>query len=204
MATVRLAEAARDAGLLVIFEPTTVPRTDLAEQAAAISDIVKVSQQPNNVMDAWRPTRGASTQFIVETLGSGGTRFRSRLHHRWCAWRELPCVAQSNVRDTAGAGDWLTAGVITRLLSEPVALTAEAIQSAIEYGQRLSSISLSFDGAQGALTALGAATIRQIASNTSLTAVPPQLPTLPLPRKDKSRRPADYCELCLTEVAAIH
>ena len=200
--TVHLARAARDAGLLVIFEPTTVPRTDLAERAATTSDIVKVSQQPSNSMGDWRPNRGATTRFIVETLGSGGTRFRARSQHRWRAWRELPCVAQSNVRDTAGAGDWLTAGVITRLLSEPNTLTDDAMQSAIEYGQRLSAISLSFDGAQGALSVLGAATIRQIASSNSPIEIPRQFPRLRLPLRESAARPAGYCELCLTKVAA--
>ena len=34
-ATIRLAEAARDAGLLVVFEPTTVPRTDAARAGSS-------------------------------------------------------------------------------------------------------------------------------------------------------------------------
>lgn len=202
LATVSLAEAARNVGLLVIFEPTTVPRTALANQAAALSDIVKVSQQPNNGMDAWRPTQGASTRFIVETLGSRGVRFRSRFQNRWCTWREMPCVAQSNIRDTAGAGDWLTAGMITCLLSVPSSLTSDDMHSSIEYGQRLSSLSLSFDGAQGALTTLGAQAIRLFANSTLPIEFPPEVATHPLLPRPKTPQAHGYCELCLTEVAS--
>ena len=40
-ATIRLAEAAREAGLLVMFEPTSVPRTRNAVRAAALSNYLK-------------------------------------------------------------------------------------------------------------------------------------------------------------------
>ena len=201
-ATIRLAEAARDAGLLVVFEPTTVPRTDAAERAAAISDIVKVSKQPSNRMGAWRPRPGASTRFIIETLGSLGTRLRSRKKDRWGDWRLVPCTPQTRVYDAAGAGDWLTAGLLASLLSQPCTPTEYAVHAAIEYGQRLSGLSLWFDGAQGALTALGSATIKQIASENSPIGVPPDVIGLPPQRNHREPQMAGCCELCLTELSA--
>ena len=80
-ATVRLAEAAREAGLLVVFEPTSIPRTVWAKRVAALSDIVKVSRLRlrNSLMDTWHPGRGASTKFIIETLGAHGARFRGTI-----------------------------------------------------------------------------------------------------------------------------
>ena len=197
-ATVRLAEAAREAGLLVMFEPTSIPRTAWAERAAALSDIVKISLQPGHRRGKWRPTSGASTQFIIETLGARGARVQERSTHGWGAWHELPSATQSCVRDTAGAGDWLTAGLITSLLPQPGALAIEAMLASIEYGQRLSAISLAFDGPNGALTALGAPTIKRIARGTFPIQVASWVGRPVLPQKSRTPWPAHCCELCLT------
>ena len=198
-ATVRLAEAAREAGLLVMFEPTSIPRTVWAERAAALSDIVKVSLQSGYNSEKWRLIPGPSTQFIVETLGAQGARVRSRSPRGWGAWQEIPAVAQSCIRDTAGAGDWLTAGLITSLLLQPDALDIDTMRASIGYGQRLSAISLAFDGPSGALTALGAPNIAQVARGTS----PIRIPCIPDSPEcsQRSRTPwtAHYCELCLTD-----
>ncbi len=197
--TVRLAEAARDAGLLIVFEPTTTPRTMHARRAAALSDIVKVSQQPRDAMNRWSPADGASTQFIVETLGSRGTRFRGRSARGWEPWRELPPAEPTCVRDTAGAGDWLTAGLITFLLPERKEITLDAFQAALQYGQRLSALSLAYDGPHGALRELGAAAIRGVPQRTPVAA--PQRQGVS-PATDRSNRSEDdlasSCALCLT------
>ena len=196
--TVRLAEAARDAGLLIVFEPTIAPRTERAERAAALSDIVKVSEQPRGAMNTWHPARGASTQFVVETLGSRGTRFKSRSLRGWGAWRVLPAAERACIRDTAGAGDWLTAGLVTHLLPQRAELTVDAVQAALEYGQRLSALSLAFDGPHGPLRELGAATIRDLSRRPSATEVRPQSPSLAHHRRKRTEHLAACCDLCLT------
>ena len=198
-ATVSLAEAAREAGLLVMFEPTSIPRTAWAERAAALSDIVKISRQPGNRMGTWQPTKGASTRLIIETLGSRGARFRVQSPRGWGEWQVLPAVAQSCIRDTAGAGDWLTAGLIVSLLPYTDAIAIDSIRASIEYGQRLSAISLAFDGPNGALTALGVPFIKQVARDTSPIQVPSLLSRPALPNRNRASSPLDYCELCLSE-----
>ena len=196
--TVRLAEAARDAGLLIVFEPTAAPRTTHSKRAAALSDIVKVSQQPRDAMDRWHPADGASTQFVVETLGSRGTRFRGRSAHRWQPWREVPPPKLTCVRDTAGAGDWLTAGLITFLLPRRTELTVDALHAALEYGQRLSALSLAYDGPHGVLRELGAVTIRGVTERTPMSVVHQQRPSRATDRSTRTERLASLCDLCLT------
>ena len=196
--TVHLAQAARDAGLLTVFEPTTVPRTVLAERGAALSDIVKVSQQPSDTMTKWRPAKGASTKIIVETLGSRGIRYRGRVQRGWSAWRKQPAAERSGVRDTAGAGDWLTAGLLTYLLARPTELTLSSVQAALEYGQRLSALSLAFDGPHGALRELGAATIRQVPLDDPEAMVWPRSSALGPPPRNGSEQDATLCDLCLS------
>ena len=201
-ATIRLAEAARDAGLLVVFEPTAVPRTAAAERAAAASDILKVSEQPKDAMGAWRPSRGASTRFIVETLGSRGLRFRARTPHGWRTWKKAPAVEQSQIRDTAGAGDWLTAGLLAALVGESASLDVDIVGAALEYGQRLSAISLRFDGPSGTLAALGAPTIRRIASGGGPIQLPADLSTFAPEQRNQPSAPAGHCDLCLTKAGS--
>ncbi len=197
-ATVRLAEAAREAGLLVVFEPNTIPRGGFADRAAELSDIVKVSQQPSNRMGTWQPTSGASTKLIIETLGQRGVRFRVRSPRRWGAWRERPAPSQTCIRDTAGAGDWLSAGLIASLLMSADAITFDTVGASIEYGQRLSAISLAFDGPNGALATLGAPQIRQVANDSAPVRVDSLRSEPALPNGNRPPKSSDYCDLCLS------
>ena len=199
LATVRLAEAAREAGLLVVFEPTSIPRTFWAKRVAALSDIVKVSRLRYGLMDTWHPGRGASTKFIIETLGAQGARFRGRRRRGWGSWQGLPAPSQSHIRDTAGAGDWLTAGLITSLLPKSDALAIDTIRASIEYGQRLSAVSLAFDGPGGALAALGMPTIEEIARSESRIEVPSVQVHVGRSQENSQQSPAEFCGLCLSE-----
>ena len=67
--TICLARAAREAGLLVMFEPQSVPRTDRAKDAAALSDIVKMSRRPGHGRRDWELCPNGSTKLVIETLG---------------------------------------------------------------------------------------------------------------------------------------
>ena len=196
-ATVSLAEAAKEAGLLVIFEPPTIPRTANAQNAAKLSNIVKVSQQPRNVMDDWIPTRGPSTECIVETLGSQGARFKVRSKRGWRTWREIPAIEQPRVHDAAGAGDWLTAGIITYLLREGVTPDSDTIEAALDYGQRLSAMSLGFYGPHGALVVLGAETIGRLTRGDRPVELPTELSGTK-PKEHRTSMPGERCQLCLS------
>ncbi len=106
---------------------------------------------------------------------------------------EQPCA-----RDAAGVGDWLTAGLLSRLLREPTDLATDTICTALEYGQRLSALSLPFDGPHGLLTALGTPAIRRAMGNTGLGDMLSELPALPPMPETLGSWSEDCCELCLT------
>ena len=197
-ATIRLAKAAREAGLLVMFEPPSVPRTANAECAAALSNIVKISLKPGQYPGKWQPPEEAHTQFIVETLGAQGVRIRSKRADEWDMLRECPAIQQEVIRDTAGAGDWLTAGLLCSLLQSGDAIGAEQLDASIEYGQRLSAISLAFDGPQGALTALGAKAMKRMADSPGPFAIASETISHTTIESNYTRRHLDHCGLCLT------
>ena len=201
-ATLHLAEAARKAGLLVMFEPPTLPRTDRAKRAAALSDIVKVSVRHDSRGRGWHLGKDASTRFIIETLGAKGVRFRARTPHGWGEWQELPAIPQSRISDTAGAGDWFTAGLLTSLSCRPGLIESDTMLAAIQYGQRLSAISLAFDGPSGALAALGAPTIKETAKGASPMLFPSETCLIESQiRRNANFQLASHCELCLTAKA---
>ena len=117
----------------------------------------------------------------------------------WEPWRELPPAEPACVRDTARAGDWLTAGLIPFLLHVRKDITLDALQAALQYGQRLSALSLAYDGPHGALRELGAAAIRAVPQRTPVAAPQRQGVSLTTDRSKRSAGDrASSCALCLT------
>lgn len=198
-ATLRLAAAAREADLLVLFEPQTVPRTALAKSAAELSDVVKVSRQHNSRGNHWDPGTEASTHFVIETLGASGARFRARSGGQWGEWNESRAVPPARIKDTAGAGDWMTAGLLSCLLRQPGGASLDSIPTAIEFGQRLSAISIAFDGPQGALATLGVSTIKHVANCAGAILVPDCAEERGPREAQCTGAQSLCCELCLTE-----
>ncbi len=198
-ATVSLARAARNAGLLVVFEPNSVPKTALAESAASLCDILKIALTHNETHLRWRAIQGMTSQFIVETLGGEGVRLRTRSNLGEESLIALPPANQPCIRDEAGAGDWLSAGLIVALMAHPNPRDKDALLTAIDYGQRLSAISLAFDGPGGALTALGAPRIDQMARSNLPLRIPPGIyDNVKKPRAHEPGR-SNICFLCLSD-----
>lgn len=169
--TVHVAEAAREAGLLVMFEPTAMPRTSLAIRAGSVSDIVKFSRRKKQFRTSWMPTLGSPTRFLVETLGEEGVQIWPWLEDRWGEDTVLPAIKPSSICDTAGAGDWLSAGVLTHQLLRQRSLTLEGILRSVEIGQRLSALSLEFSGPSGVLMALGSEALAQAVTRSKSSCI---------------------------------
>lgn len=200
-ATLFLARAARDAGLVVMFEPPSFPRTRRALYATELSDIVKISHSPSKPPLNWTLVQGGPARLVIETLGAGGVRFAHRSKLAWSRWKEIPSLSPVNIRDTAGAGDWLTAGLLTRLLPQANSHTIDPhmVVASIEYGQRLSAISISFDGPGGALQELGAAEIIRVANTSGPVSGFSTTQRIRSSQSNSLPKQSQYCEACLTE-----
>ena len=198
-ATLLLAAAAHEAGLLVMFEPPNIPRTDRALRAAELSDIVKTSRRPGYRERDWELRPDAATRFIVETLGPKGVRVRHRSSTEWGEWQNIPPFPAGQIKDTAGAGDWMTAGLLTTLLPQKDTIGIDPLLASIECGQRLSAISIAFDSPAGALTSLGSSTIERIANGTALVHGPCDSQVSVSTKAGCMLTPSACCELCLTQ-----
>jgi fructokinase len=159
---VTLAEHARLAGALVVFEPSAESDPALLDDAIAAAHVVKIAADRRrgneSVLTAKRPA------LIIETLGADGLRYsKSSAGKR--VWKSLPAFPVKDLRDSAGAGDWCTAGIISQLGSlGPIGLAGaptSTVEHAIRQGQAMASWTCRYDGARGGMYAVTPAEFQQ-------------------------------------------
>lgn len=150
-----LARACAEQGAAVIFEPSSVGNPALFREAWGIANVVKYSHErlhelPADLESSDKP------QLQIETTGKEGLRYRTRLPKcRKRGWQSLAAISAPQVNDTAGAGDWCTAGLIHKLFrcgsAELFNADDDTIQGALRYGQALAAWTCGFEGARGGM-----------------------------------------------------
>ena len=150
-----LARRCADLGAAVVFEPSSVGNPSLFREAWKLADVVKYSHERLHELPfELEATSGPRLQ--IETLGRDGLRYRTRLPaSRSRTWQHLEAIPATRVRDSAGAGDWCTAGVIHRLFPEGASgiesVGDAGVRDAIRYGQALAAWTCGFEGARGGM-----------------------------------------------------
>lgn len=179
---VDLARRGREAGALVVFEPTGVGDPGAFARALAAAHVVKYP-------DARRGALGeavgrAAPVAQVETRGARGLRVRVRGGR----WRELGAATARDLRDASGSGDWCTAGLLHHLASAGLrgggACEDEgAVLAALRAGQALAALNCGYHGARGAMYALSRAEALAVAAGGEPppTREPPPEPPRPAP-----------------------
>lgn len=157
--SIMLAKESAERGALIVFEPSGVGDPKLFQEAVSISHIIKYSRE--RMGDSLKLSN--RTMLEIQTLGSEGLRYRSCLDSvKTKGWEHLdPCQA-SSVRDTAGAGDWCTAGIIHRLGQGGVTkfekTSLSNLERALRFGQALAAWTCGFEGARGGMYEVDQAT----------------------------------------------
>jgi hypothetical protein len=135
---------------VVVFEPSAVGQDlDLFVRAARTAHIVKYADERLGDLSAYH-LRPDGVE--IQTRGSHGLRFRAGTTDR--SWTYLSAFRLPFVHDTAGAGDWCTAGMLYELFGTTgTAWTTdrEAIEYALTFGQALSTLNCMTEGARGLL-----------------------------------------------------
>lgn len=150
---VELARHYRRSGALVVFEPSAV-----GEDAALFSDALRTAhivKYADDRMSDLCDFEDSELLVEIQTLGSRGLRFRSRsLDARWMS---LGAYELPRLWDTAGAGDWCTAGMIYILLEDGQpnqrGIDYNSLTRALAFGQVLSTLNCLTEGARGLLAA---------------------------------------------------
>jgi fructokinase len=151
-----LAEQARAAGAIVFFEPSAASNPTHLKEALNLAHIVKVSSDRIETNEAVLTC--TQPKVVIETKGSKGLRVRfvrskgKRVSRRW---HQMPPIRVERLRDTAGAGDWCTAGIIHMLGAGGAEgiedLTLREVQQGIKVGQAMASWACGFDGPRGGM-----------------------------------------------------
>lgn len=129
-------------GGIVMFEPNGPGRRGLTAEAIGLADILKVSEDRVASLESLLSST-PNQQVQVRTRGAKGLEFRIG-HGAWHARRARPV----RVSDSAGAGDWVTAGLLAYLTENP-RLTHRNISDGLSLGQSLAALSCAFVGARG-------------------------------------------------------
>lgn len=137
----------------MVFEPsTTGDDEELFAAALKSSHIVKYA---DDRMDELAGFELRPNTIEIQTCGAKGLRFRASALGG--AWHVLGAYELSHLADTAGAGDWCTAGLLFSLLSERTGSreywNAETVMRSLAFGQALSTLNCLTVGARGLLDA---------------------------------------------------
>jgi fructokinase len=150
-----LAKFNKSNGALIVLEPSSLGDLKLFKEALETSHIIKFSnERVKNYADLF-PVQ--QTYLEIETLGKEGLRYRYDKFKKAHKWRYIDSFKMDEdlVIDSAGAGDWCTAGIINSLggngASSFFEFENDDIENALEYGQALGAINCCYDGARGTM-----------------------------------------------------
>ncbi|QEK50680.1 carbohydrate kinase [Pedobacter aquae] len=147
-ASIDLAKAYKATGTTIFFEPSSVKDQKGFQQSLELADVLKFAQDRIPEYDLLYPV--ASVPLEIQTLGSLGLKYRKKGEK---SWTKLAGYSIENVIDSAGAGDWLTSGIIMNLFknkgSNLSELSTDKIEFALHFGQALSAMNCTFEGARG-------------------------------------------------------
>lgn len=146
-ASIDLAKAHKENGATIFFEPSSIKDEKGFRKCLEVADILKFSEDriPNYT------TIFPKGQALIEilTLGEKGLRYRRKDSAKWSG---VKGYVIEHVLDTAGAGDWCTAGIISMLFTNNCHLESvsnKELETVLKFGQVLSAINCTFEGARG-------------------------------------------------------
>lgn len=169
-ASVELARKYWENGAIVIFEPSSIGDENLFNKALKTSHIIKFSS--DRIKSYLKNYPSPQGLIEIQTEGIDGLIYRSSLLNQ-NDWTRLEAkkVPRELIKDTSGAGDWCTAGIINRLgrrsTSQFLELDRKTLEEALNYGQSLSAISCFFEGARGAMYSLDSERVKTAAEASS-------------------------------------
>ena len=155
--TLNLAKESADRGALVVFEPSGIGEPRLFREAWSLAHVVKYSNDRlRDIADLDLKSVRNDLLLEVETLGSSGLRYRSRMPNaKSTGWQTLAAIPTVAMKDAAGSGDWCTAGVLNRLsrggLMGFLKVDQVRLNDALRYAQALAAWNCAYEGARGGM-----------------------------------------------------
>lgn len=148
--TITLAEYYKENEALIIFEPSSLKDDKQTLECLALADIIKFSHERIDNYSEIFPEPNALLE--IETLGKNGLQYRLKSSKN-ANWKKISPFIFDKIVDSAGAGDWCTAGIINELGYDGITsfrgATEVDIIRALKIGQALGGINCKYDGARG-------------------------------------------------------
>ncbi len=154
-------EAAAAGGAIIHFEPSSVADPYLFERALSIAHIFKysVDRLSPDIAERLHPDA-----FSIVTAGRWGLEVR----HAGTVHR-CKALDADFVRDSCGAGDMVTLGLLDRIIQngvrDPTSLSIATVLAGVRSGQRLAAANCAYIGARGIFRERGAKHARAILSD---------------------------------------
>jgi fructokinase len=152
--SINLAQHYAGEGTVVVFEPSGIGNPRLFREALACAHIVKYSEERMDLISGLSRVGGPLLE--IQTRGSRGLRYRrpgGKVADR--KWTTLTALSAKGIKDTSGAGDWCSAGIIHSLGSGGLfglhAATDGDIRRAIRFGQAMAAWNCKFNGPRGGM-----------------------------------------------------
>lgn len=154
--SIELAKYYKEKGAVIFFEPSSVSENKQFEECLNIADIIKFSDERIKNYASLYPNQRVPLE--IETLGKEGLRYRFSHQLLSKKWTTLSSYQISYVVDAAGSGDWVSAGIISKIANTGskgfYSCKDETIIKALKYGQALGALNCFFDGARGLMYSL--------------------------------------------------
>jgi len=168
---IELAKTCKNSGAIVFFEPSTVGNKELFKECLKVADVVKYSHSRTTVFSK------LLSEFVVpievETLGAKGVRYRIRTPMSDGKWVAVPAYQLKHIKDSAGCGDWCSAGMIHMLGSFTNGyfqnVRNENVEYALKFGQTLAALKCSFEGARGLMYSMSKERLIELVERTWAT-----------------------------------
>jgi sugar/nucleoside kinase (ribokinase family) len=162
-----MAEATAKNGALVFFEPSGVKDPVTFRKILSVAHVFKYSHE--RFRDLNESVSSVSPNLEVETLGSGGLRYRANLPRYKTGWIHLNAFPTHTFLDAAGAGDWCTSGILHVLGQDGVDSLMNSslakIHRALSLGQALAAWNCQFEGARGGMYSVSKKAFRRDITN---------------------------------------
>lgn len=151
--SIELAKLYKKNGAIIIFEPSSLKteKESLLDEIVSFVDIIKFSNERIPYFESI--FKGKRIPIEIETLGKDGINYRINLENNNSKWTHIPSFNVSHIIDTAGAGDWCTAGIIKSIIDFKIKginqIDSTMLKEFLMYGQALGALSCQFKGPRG-------------------------------------------------------
>jgi len=191
------AKKSKKNGSIIFFEPTKINGDNQFREILEISDILKYSN--DITISDKKIIEQCSIPLIIETRGSLGLTFNlideSGIKRKWKNMKAFPITDSV---DTAGSGDWCSAGIIHILKMGNVQkidqLDEKIVKKALRFGQALAGLNCKFYGARGSMYALSKSKFQQ--SIIEILNKENCIINQNILKTEKPKRKAGYCPIC--------